>query len=94
VDNSVANQGLKQADTAPCSGDGQVKHVADKAFILRDGVWTDTTFDPSKLTTTKIKFGSDEYFALLAQHSEWGKYFAVGARVIVVVEGNAWEVTN
>lgn len=90
---SQAAQALKDASAAPYGGDDVVKHVGDKAFILREGVWTDTTFDPSKMTTTKIKFGSDEYFALLAQHPEWGKYVAVGERVIFVVNGVAYEIT-
>lgn len=96
VDNSQANQALKSANAAPppSEGSGQLKQVADKAFILRDGIWTDTTFDPAKMTTTKYKFGTDEYFALLSQHPEWGKYFAVGDKVIVVLEGKAVEITE
>lgn len=94
VDKSVTNQGLKNANTAPGSGDGQVKHIADKAFILREGVWIDTTFDPSKMTTTKYKFGGAEYFALLSQHPDWGKYLSVGTKVIVVLSGSAIEITE
>ncbi|RIK18071.1 MAG: hypothetical protein DCC52_16260 [Chloroflexi bacterium] len=70
-----------------------MKHAGDKAFILRNGVWTDTTFVPEKMTTTKIQFGSQQYFDLLAQHPEWNKYVAVGERVIFVVNGVAYEIT-
>ena len=70
----------------------QVKQVGDKAFVYRDGIWTDTTFDPTKMTAVKVGFGSDAYFELLAAHPEWGKYFAVGQHVIVVLDGVAYQV--
>ena len=84
---------MKDANAAPSASDGKVKHAGDKAFILRNGVWTDTTFVPEKMTTTKIPFGSAQYFDLLAQHPEWSKYIAVGAQVIFVVNGVAYEIT-
>jgi Ca-activated chloride channel family protein len=90
---SQANQEMKDASAAPSSGDGKLKHAGDKAFILRNGVWTDTTFVPEKMTTTKIQFGSAQYFDLLAQHPEWNKYVAVGERVIFIVNGTAYEIT-
>jgi Ca-activated chloride channel family protein len=68
-----------------------VKYVGDKTFILHDGVWTDTTFDPDKMTPIPLSFGSDDYFALIAARPEWGRYFALGNHVIVVVEGSAYE---
>ncbi|MBI4675753.1 MAG: VWA domain-containing protein [Chloroflexi bacterium] len=92
VGKSQANQEMKDANAAPSSGDGKVKHAGDKAFILRNGVWTDTTFVPEKMTTTKIQFGSAQYFDLLTQHPEWSKYVAVGAQVIFVVNGVAYEI--
>jgi len=93
VGKSQANQEMKDANTAPSAGDGKIKHAGDKAFILRNGVWTDTTFVPEKMATTKIQFGSAQYFDLLAQHPEWYKYVAVGQQVIFVVDGAAYEIT-
>jgi hypothetical protein len=69
-----------------------VKYVGDKTFILNDGVWTDTTFVPDKMSPTPLSFGSDDYFALIAARPEWGRYFALGSHVIVVLEGTAYEV--
>jgi len=69
-----------------------IQTVNDKTFLLQDGVWTDTTFEPDTMTTQPIVFLSDEYFALLAAQPELGDYFALGDRVIVVVEGVAYEV--
>ncbi len=71
-----------------------IQAVGDKTFLLRDGVWTDTQFDPSKMTTTKIEFGSDAYFALSANNPDWGKYLALGSRVIVVLNDAPYEITD
>jgi hypothetical protein len=71
-----------------------VKYVADKTFVFQDDVWIDTAYDVDKMTTTKISFGSDNYFELLAARPEWGKYLALGTHVIVVLEGTAYEVVE
>jgi Ca-activated chloride channel family protein len=69
-----------------------VQYVGDKTFVLNNGVWTDTTFDPDKMQATPVSFGSDDYFALVAAHPDWGRYFALGDHIIVVLEGTAYEV--
>lgn len=94
VQNSQANKALQEANSAPSSGEGKVKYAGDKAFIMHDGIWTDTTFVPEKMTTTKIAFGSPEYFELLQQHPDWNRFVAIGERVIFVVNGVAYEITN
>ena len=71
-----------------------VKYAGDKTFVLQDDVWMDTTYDVDRMTTTRISFGSDNYFELLAARPEWGKYFALGTHVIVVLEGTAYEVVE
>lgn len=108
VDKSEAEAGLRGAQVAPMapaalpSGEGRgggevpvrevVKYVGDKTFVLQEDVWIDTAYDVDKMTTTRISFGSDNYFELLAARPEWGKYFALGTHVIVVLEGTAYEV--
>jgi hypothetical protein len=69
-----------------------VQYVGDKTFVLYEGVWTDTTFDPDKMEPVAVSFGSDDYFALIAAEPSWGRYFALGDHVIVVVDGTAYEV--
>jgi Ca-activated chloride channel family protein len=69
-----------------------VKYVGDKTFILNDETWTDTTFDPDRMTAVPIEFGSDDYFKLAATRPEWGQYLAVGEHAIVVLDGTAYEV--
>lgn len=71
-----------------------IQYVGDKTFISRNGVWLDTQFDPSKMTTTKIEFGSDAYFALVANKPEAGKYIALGSRVVFVLKNLAYEITD
>ncbi|HLV36527.1 MAG TPA: VIT domain-containing protein [Spirillospora sp.] len=71
-----------------------IRSVGGKTFILQNGVWTDTTFEPDTMETVKIEFLSDAYFDLLAEQPELGAYFALGERVIVVVDGTAYEVVH
>ncbi|GIK36206.1 MAG: hypothetical protein BroJett011_00390 [Chloroflexota bacterium] len=81
--------------TAGADGTGSattaVTAVGDKAFVLKDGVWTDTTFDPTTMTTTQLPFPSDLFLEFLGDHPDAGKYFALGERVIVVLDGVAYE---
>jgi len=96
-------QGAPVPTVAPVPGAGvspgvgvaaaPLKQVADKTFLLRNGVWLDTTYTEGA-PTTKLAFGSEDYFKLLAARPEWGKYFAVGERVIVVLDGTAYEVAE
>jgi Ca-activated chloride channel family protein len=94
VEAAKAQGGLESAEApaAPAAEyAAQVRTVGERAFVLRDGVWTDTTFDPTRMTTTQLVFDSDAFFEFLAQHPEAGRYFALGERVIVVIEGVAYE---
>jgi hypothetical protein len=70
-----------------------VRRVAGKTFYLVNGVWTDSEFKAeAKLPETAVKFGSEEYFALVKQHSQLGTYFALGDQVLVVFDGRVYRV--
>jgi Ca-activated chloride channel family protein len=71
----------------------QLQTIDGKTFILRDGVWTDTSFDPEAMTAVEIAFLSDEYFDLLADIPELARYLAIGEQVIVVYDGVAYRIT-
>jgi Ca-activated chloride channel family protein len=72
-----------------------VKRVGPKTFYLRDGIWTDSDFNPdSHLPETVLVFGSDSYFALLKQKPDLASYFALGEKVIVVLEGRIYRVNS
>jgi Ca-activated chloride channel family protein len=70
-----------------------VRRVEGKTFYLVDGAWTDSEFNAdSHLPETVVTFGSDEYFALLKKNPKLGSYFALGQRVVVVVDGQVYKV--
>jgi Ca-activated chloride channel family protein len=97
VQKAVDQGDMREAEhaDAPAGAAAEVvKIVAHKTFVRRDGVWTDTTFDPSRLTTQKVAFGGENYFGLLAARPDLGVYLALGDRVIVVVGETAYEVTE
>ncbi len=72
-----------------------VKTVGAKTFYLRDGVWTDAEFKPeARLPETTLRFGSDEYFALLKQKPGIAEFLALGERIVVVFEGRVYRVTS
>jgi len=68
--------------------------VRDRTFIWRNGVWVDTRYTSAELPRRTVPFLSDEYFALLTQYPELRDYFALGIRVLVVLDGIAYEVID
>ena len=81
---SVAPPSAEAAET--------VRIVGARAFVLSEGVWIDTGFDPATMTTIPVAFLSDDYFALVAARPELANAFALGDRVIALVDGVAYEV--
>jgi len=69
----------------------QVKHLEDKTFYLRDGIWWDSTVD-MKAERTKVAYLSAGYFELSRKSPAVGKYLALGERVVFVLEGKTYEV--
>jgi Ca-activated chloride channel family protein len=70
-----------------------IRNAGGKTFYLREGVWTDSEFKTgAKLRETIVKFGSDDYFALLKQEPRLAQFFSLGERVIVVFEGRLYRV--
>ena len=92
----AADQGaLAGAESAaPLTADAAevVKIVGARTFVLSEGVWIDTTFDPDTMQTTQVSFLSDDYFALSASSPDIAAAFALGQRVIVLWDGQAYEV--
>ncbi len=68
-----------------------VTAVGDKAFVLKNGIWTDTTFDPTLMTTNPLQFPSDRFLDFLINHPTSRQYFTLGPQVIVVIDGTAYE---
>jgi hypothetical protein len=63
-----------------------------RTFVLSDGKWIDTAFDPDTMTTKTIDFLSQGYFDLVAAHPELADAFALGEQVIALSDGVAYEV--
>jgi Ca-activated chloride channel family protein len=96
VKQSQAIQGYQEAEMpAPLESNvvEQLKVVGDRSFVLRDGVWIDSGYQEG-MDTTKIGFGSDDYYDALAQRPDWGPFFALGERVIFLSDGQAYEVAE
>ena len=88
---SQVQKQLQQGYAAPVER-ADTKVAGGKTFVLRDGVWTDSTFDAAKFANVKtIKFGSDEYFALL-NDKQVAHWLSVGEQVVWVQGGVAVRV--
>jgi Ca-activated chloride channel family protein len=94
VQQSQDFSGYQQAESLPVESDvEQLKVVGDRSFVLRDGVWIDSGYQEG-MSTTKIGFGGDDYYNVLAQRPDWGTFFALGERVIFLSDGEAYEVAE
>ena len=71
----------------------ELRAIGERAFLFKDGVWTETTFDADTMETVQVEFASEEYFALLAEHPDLAVAFALGDHVIAISDGIAYEVT-
>ncbi len=70
-----------------------IRTAGGKTFYLREGVWTDADFrEGSKMPEIVVKFGSEEYFALLKQMPKLGAFFSLGERVVVILDGKVYRV--
>ena len=71
----------------------QVKLVNGRSFYQNGNVWLDGTLQSNQnLQKRQIKFNSDEYFALLREHSDAAAWFALGSEVDVVIGDTLYSV--
>ncbi len=102
VEKAADEGAMSQADVAPSVSSGdmldeaadQVRTVGAKTFVRSGSMWMDTAYDPQTMETQKVSFLSEEYFALAASRPEAGAALALGERVIVVIDGMAYEVVS
>jgi Ca-activated chloride channel family protein len=88
---------LAQSEAAPAISReaGQtVKTVGSHTFVLKDGIWTDTTYDPDTMTVKKVKFLSDEYFELSRSNSSLAACLSLGKQVLVVDGPSVIQITE
>ncbi|MFQ6097074.1 MAG: VWA domain-containing protein, partial [Armatimonadota bacterium] len=68
------------------TGAGLVRHVGTKTFYSDGKIWYDAQYAKG-LKTYEIKVYSEAYFAILDKRPDWGKFFALGDEVALVVGG-------
>jgi hypothetical protein len=85
---------LDDADSLAGDGafTGEAKHVGRRAFVLRDGVWTDVGFETG-LRTIEVAPYSQAYFELVRRLPALRTYFALSDRLLIVGEGVALELS-
>ena len=97
VDKAAEQGQLARAEVAPslpASAQQQVRTVGSRTFVLQQGIWTDTAFDPQAMTPLKVAFLSKDYFALAGIRPDLAAALALGDQVIVVMEDTAYQVVS
>ena len=87
-----AMQGAASAPEIKGEASTTVRVLGARTFVLSDGKWIDTAFDPDKMQTQIIDFLSQEYFTLVGAQPELADAFALGDKVIAISDGVAYEV--
>lgn len=94
----AADQGqLQQAQQAPglpSNSAQSVRTIGTRTFVLNNQVWMDTAYDPKQMTAIKVAFLSEDYFRLAQSRTDVSQALAQAERVIVVVDGKAYEVVD
>jgi hypothetical protein len=69
--------------------------VGNKNFQNQNNVWVDTEYSETrKLPEVSVKFGSDEYFALVNSEPGLAQYLALGQQVTVVWKNKIYRITQ
>ncbi len=87
---SIVMEELKQADVATQSlavkRKWTLRRVGTRTFGYNRGVWVDLKWDPKTADTTKIKYLSNAWFALMDKDPDLKKVLAMGEQVLVVLK--------
>lgn len=71
------------------------RFVGTKNFYNQNGVWQDAEFkSDAGLPEQTIKFGSDEFYALIKKEKELAQFFALGEQVVVVWKGGVYRIVR
>ena len=92
---NLAN-GLAGYDQAEAKSVGShVRTVGTKTFLLQNGVWTDSAYDPAQhKDLTVVQAFSDAHFALLKAIPSLAAYTSLGDNVLVVLDnGKALKIS-
>ncbi len=84
----------KKAGDASDADENVKKIVADKTFYRQGGYWVDSEFDVDKDKPVEIVFMSEEYFSLIAKHQGINVYLAMGAKLVVKIDGASYRIVE
>ncbi|MEJ0001523.1 MAG: VIT and VWA domain-containing protein [Verrucomicrobiota bacterium] len=71
----------------------RAKYVAGRAFFQNGSQWIDNNVSArNSAAAVRVKFGSDDYFTLLAQHPEARPWLALGQNVKVVLGDTVYDI--
>jgi Ca-activated chloride channel family protein len=68
-----------------------VKHVGDRVFYLRGGVWVDREYN-ERMKVQTVKYLSARFFNLMEKKPALSRYFSVAKNIIVVFENKCYRV--
>lgn len=94
---SKATQDLQQSGRVyqskdESSSDSRIRRAQNQTFYLQNDIWVDGQFkEGNKAKVIKLKFGSDEYFDLIAKEPELAEVFSLGKQVLVVWKGQIYQ---
>jgi len=89
-----ALQGAGSAPVVEGEASNIVRVVGSRTFVLSEGMWIDTGFDPDTMQATPVEFLSQDYFNLVGAHPDLGDAFALGEQVIAISGGIAYQVVS
>ena len=71
----------------------RAKYIAGRAFFQNGNQWIDNNVSAQNdEKSVRIKFGSDDYFALLEQHPEARPWLALGQNVKVLLNSTVYDI--
>ncbi len=72
----------------------KIRILGAKTFVMNEGRWMDTAFDPERDKTVKVAFLSEDYFRLVEAQPDLAAAFAIAPAVTVLIDGIAYEVVD
>jgi Ca-activated chloride channel family protein len=97
VERAAAESGFSGAEV-PLTLQGDAADVVSiagsRTYRLVEGVWIDTGFDEGVMTTMRVPFLSEDYFALAASRPDLAAALALGENVITIADGVAYEIVG
>ena len=71
----------------------RAKYIAGRAFFQNGNQWVDNNVSKRNADkSVRIKFGSDDYFALITQHPEARPWLALGENVKLLLDSTVYDV--